>query len=451
MAYPAGYPEISLSARIEGCGNDLTEEDLSLFENGSLVENFTLSRDFKADDTLYLVISLDSSRSINNESFTRVKTRILELLTAASGKDKIGIYRFDDDVLLIEDFTLNKTELARRVDSVSRHGSKTLLYNAVYDGIEKLQRCAGEKNELVVFTDGKDEGSSLSADDVISFAKEAGISLNFIGLKKAKTAVVLKRMARLTGGVFIPAEEKGSGERMYRLLSKSGPAHYTVTYRSSGNNEGLNIPVELRLKKCDIRDRSSISVQYPEKKKGSVREIDSRIVIALSSFLAAAVFILLLLFFRKQKILPRLIRKKFPREPSPDICTPPRYQPPEEIPAAVPEIEKTLTPEDEGFDYCRAWLMQKDGPETGKKYPLYWNEITIGRGKQNGIVINDPTVSSDHAKIRLVKKSYYLFDLVSENGTYLNGNKLLRPKPVHDWDEIRIGRTLFIFRGIKRS
>lgn len=73
----------------------------------------------------------------------------------------------------------------------------------------------------------------------------------------------------------------------------------------------------------------------------------------------------------------------------------------------------------------------------------------MGRGQDNTIIINDDAISINHAKIRNVKNIYHIFDLVSQNGTFLNGKKLLRPKSLHDWDEIKIGRTRFIFRGTR--
>jgi hypothetical protein len=111
--------------------------------------------------------------------------------------------------------------------------------------------------------------------------------------------------------------------------------------------------------------------------------------------------------------------------------------------------EPLLTPQDTEYVYAKSWLVEKDGPEAGKKFPIFWEEITIGRDEENGIVVADEAVSLKHAKIKRIRNAYFLFDLVSENGTYLNDKKLLRPKPLYDWDEIRIGRTLFIFRGSK--
>jgi pSer/pThr/pTyr-binding forkhead associated (FHA) protein len=75
--------------------------------------------------------------------------------------------------------------------------------------------------------------------------------------------------------------------------------------------------------------------------------------------------------------------------------------------------------------------------------------VTIGRGNENIVQINDEYLSGKHARIRRIEGGYYLYDLVSDSGTYLNGKKLLRPRLLHDWDEIRAGKTVFIFRGVR--
>ena len=73
----------------------------------------------------------------------------------------------------------------------------------------------------------------------------------------------------------------------------------------------------------------------------------------------------------------------------------------------------------------------------GKKFKISSSEISIGRSSDNSIVINDDLVSLKHIKIVCREGVYHLLDQISENGTYLNGKKLLRPKALHDWDEIK--------------
>jgi hypothetical protein len=99
--------------------------------------------------------------------------------------------------------------------------------------------------------------------------------------------------------------------------------------------------------------------------------------------------------------------------------------------------------------YSQVWLHPKDSNKACEKFRLIRNEITIGSGKENPIQIIDDGVSNKHSRIRRINGGYYLYDLISDTGTYLNGKKILRPKLLHDWDEITIGRDTLIFRATK--
>src|SRR5512133_1430406 len=54
--------------------------------------------------------------------------------------------------------------------------------------------------------------------------------------------------------------------------------------------------------------------------------------------------------------------------------------------------------------------------------------FTIGRRPEKDLVIGDPRVSRDHAQIELVGDEYWVADLQSRHGTYLNGEKVERAK-----------------------
>lgn len=67
----------------------------------------------------------------------------------------------------------------------------------------------------------------------------------------------------------------------------------------------------------------------------------------------------------------------------------------------------------------------------------------IGRDKENDLVIDSPGVSSRHARIN-VEDNYYITDLRSTNGTYVNGKKILHHK-LTDGDTIAIAGIPVIF------
>lgn len=74
------------------------------------------------------------------------------------------------------------------------------------------------------------------------------------------------------------------------------------------------------------------------------------------------------------------------------------------------------------------------------------NNLTIGRARGNGITISDPFLSGQHAVFTKSDHNFYIQDLNSTNGTYVNGKKLENaPVMLNDGDRIRIGQLDFIF------
>jgi hypothetical protein len=70
---------------------------------------------------------------------------------------------------------------------------------------------------------------------------------------------------------------------------------------------------------------------------------------------------------------------------------------------------------------------------------------TMGRGDQCEIKLEDNFASTNHARFVPQGDSVVLEDLGSTNGTYLNGQALTGPQPLHHGDRIRIGDSEFTF------
>lgn len=71
------------------------------------------------------------------------------------------------------------------------------------------------------------------------------------------------------------------------------------------------------------------------------------------------------------------------------------------------------------------------------------NTVTIGRKDDNAIVLSDTFVSSNHAKLYVRNNDFYLEDLDSTNGTYINSNKVQGRVKLKVNDEIKIGTVIF--------
>lgn len=74
-------------------------------------------------------------------------------------------------------------------------------------------------------------------------------------------------------------------------------------------------------------------------------------------------------------------------------------------------------------------------------------KISIGRSETNDVVIDDTMASREHAIIQKIKEDYFIKDLNSTNGTYVNNQKVPKDKyiKINSNDIIKIGRSELTF------
>jgi len=68
-------------------------------------------------------------------------------------------------------------------------------------------------------------------------------------------------------------------------------------------------------------------------------------------------------------------------------------------------------------------------------------EVVVGREADCDFSLDDQTVSSQHARLSYHHKQWWLEDLASTNGTYLNDDPVSSPVVLSHGDEVRLGRV----------
>jgi serine/threonine-protein kinase len=93
-------------------------------------------------------------------------------------------------------------------------------------------------------------------------------------------------------------------------------------------------------------------------------------------------------------------------------------------------------------------LVVEKGHDKGKAIPLQpKGTALIGRDSSTAFPLHDTMASRMHCKIEAREDGYYLHDLESMNGTYLNGSKIKEPAKLTFGDLIKVGETLFTFQS----
>lgn len=93
------------------------------------------------------------------------------------------------------------------------------------------------------------------------------------------------------------------------------------------------------------------------------------------------------------------------------------------------------------------WLVAMSGHHKGEDFRVREGQNLIGSAPDCEIVLQDPAVSARHASLRYKDSKFYLTDLDSSNGTFLNeGAQSIAREELKDGDMIRLGDVAFKFK-----
>ncbi|MEM1250280.1 MAG: FHA domain-containing protein, partial [Acidobacteriota bacterium] len=94
-----------------------------------------------------------------------------------------------------------------------------------------------------------------------------------------------------------------------------------------------------------------------------------------------------------------------------------------------------------------AKLIQVGGAGAGSEFDLK-PENTVGRTPGVEILVQDPTISRNHASVVQVAGKWVVTDLGSSNGSEINGQRLTQPMPLSHGDQVRFGTVDFKFDAL---
>ena len=121
----------------------------------------------------------------------------------------------------------------------------------------------------------------------------------------------------------------------------------------------------------------------------------------------------------------RVLRAAWVQVNAPPITPPPMPPAAAPAPPAAPIRLRVLEPPE----------------QRGRVYELA-DEVTVGRAPGCGVSVPDTTVSQLHARVFRRDGAFYLEDLGSTNGTWLNRGRVGAAVPIKRGDRVRVGSTL---------
>lgn len=94
------------------------------------------------------------------------------------------------------------------------------------------------------------------------------------------------------------------------------------------------------------------------------------------------------------------------------------------------------------MDNVAARLVLRYGKTDKPEYQLTNRPVTLGREAINDVVLSDPEISRRHARLFVQDGQFFLEDLGSTNGTFINGRRVHAPTRLQDSDVIEFGESI---------
>jgi Ca-activated chloride channel family protein len=188
---------------------------------------------FEAETSdLTCAVLLDTTGSMQG-ALPSVKNAVSELLGKMREGDSVGIFGFNSTLVTLQDFTGDRAA-ARRAVLRTRAAGATALFDSIAEVARNIASHKGKK-AIVLFTDGDDNASGLTADAAIKRVLETGVPVYAVAEGEARKSSQLRRqlrqIAERTGGFSYEAKSAGDIEKVFRDIQGELKHLYLLTYR----------------------------------------------------------------------------------------------------------------------------------------------------------------------------------------------------------------------------
>jgi Ca-activated chloride channel family protein len=238
-------------------------------------ENFRIEEDGRSQQIALFVgedspatigLAVDSSGSMNRRQ-PDIEAAAIRFVESGHPNDEFFVVRFNEkiywplpaDIPFTDDISLLKQAL-----TWNQPGGRTALYDAIGAAIRHGAFGRWDKRALVVLSDGGDNASALTLEEILRLARQSNVTIYTIGLFDALAADrnpgLLRKLASLTGGdAYLPQTIEELGP-VWERIANGIRSQYTVAYRPAetaldGKYHKIRVRVEAQGQKVKVYTR----------------------------------------------------------------------------------------------------------------------------------------------------------------------------------------------------
>lgn len=229
--------------------NDLKQENFRVFEDGAPQKLAVFTH---ADIPVTMGIVIDDSGSMRTKRES-VNAAALTFVKTSNPQDQVFVVNFNDAYYLDTpgDFAQNIEELKAALDKIDSRGG-TALYDALYASLDHMKLGNRDKKVLLAITDGEDNASHYTYEELLRYAQKANTVIYAIGLlgeeepgglfkmhgRGAKHAAkILQDLSEATGGQAYFPRSLADVEPTCVQIARDIRNQYTLAYYPSNTKK----------------------------------------------------------------------------------------------------------------------------------------------------------------------------------------------------------------------
>lgn len=400
-----------------------------------------------------VVIAIDASRSLRPAELSNARTELAAILEQLPGSTPSGLLAFADDTRWIRPLGTPLGEIPQALAEIVPYGQHTLLHDALFSAAVALEPSGGV---ILLLTDGLDENSATTVEDVTRRCEAAGVSVLTIGLGRQQERS-LRRIALLTRGAYLGPLPTVEPAAVVAQVEAAAATRTALRAEREAASQPAPAPSPV------VVPAPAVATPEPAASPGGALSISSWPLLLLGfALLLAAISVFALLARRRPReggdpraiALENELRAAEERELQLALRDRAVASPDETAEIAIPrDLRDDLdTGEDDPFEKTRVLaqrsLVMVKEPGAAIRSLVLRGERGFGVGREahnNTLRIADPAMSGHHFKIVPEGESFVLVDLGSTNGTYVNRERV-RARRLASGDVIHAGQVEFEFR-----
>jgi Ca-activated chloride channel family protein len=189
------------------------------------------------DSPASVAIVFDVSASMSEDKIQNAKDALSQFIQTSHQDDEYFLIDFNSTVHLLLNGVRDSEAVLKKFTYVQTSGN-TALYDAVYLGIEKVSQGVYPKRAIILISDGEDNCSRYSFDEVRRRLQEADVAIYTIQvgipLPHSNARYIMSELASVSGGrTFPPTDKEGLREDFERIALELRH-QYSIAFFPSG-------------------------------------------------------------------------------------------------------------------------------------------------------------------------------------------------------------------------